>query len=74
VIDTQAVARCVAVGEQTAPQHAVGREADSRNDVRRSEGSLLDRWTMYVQIMEEQDADTYHIHPFDLTKVWPTAR
>jgi catalase len=24
-----------------------------------------------VQIMPEKDADTYDIHPFDLTKVWP---
>ncbi len=31
------------------------------------------RWTLYVQIMNEEDANTYHIHPFDLTKVWPQA-
>lgn len=29
------------------------------------------RWTVYVQIMPEADAETYSIHPFDLTKVWP---
>lgn len=29
------------------------------------------RWDMKVQIMPEKDADSYHIHPFDLTKVWP---
>lgn len=29
------------------------------------------RWTVYVQIMPEREADTYHIHPFDLTKIWP---
>jgi catalase len=29
------------------------------------------RWTMYVQIMPEMDAATYHLNPFDLTKVWP---
>ncbi|MDO8825137.1 catalase [Methylophaga sp.] len=28
-------------------------------------------WELKVQIMPEKDADTYHIHPFDLTKVWP---
>lgn len=28
------------------------------------------RWTVKVQIMPEQDAETYHINPFDLTKVW----
>lgn len=26
---------------------------------------------MQIQIMPEADAKTYHIHPFDLTKVWP---
>lgn len=29
------------------------------------------RWTVQLQIMPELDADTYAIHPFDLTKVWP---
>lgn len=31
------------------------------------------RWTLKVQIMPEKDAATYHINPFDLTKVWPHA-
>ena len=29
------------------------------------------RWQVLVQLMPEADADTYHLHPFDLTKVWP---
>jgi catalase len=29
------------------------------------------KWKVQVQIMPEADAQTYHIHPFDLTKVWP---
>jgi catalase len=29
------------------------------------------QWKVQVQIMPEVDADTYPIHPFDLTKVWP---
>ncbi|WP_374262061.1 catalase [Zoogloea sp.] len=29
------------------------------------------RWTMYVQIMPELDADKHWYNPFDLTKVWP---
>lgn len=28
-------------------------------------------WTLKVQIMPYEDAKTYHINPFDLTKVWP---
>src|SRR5688572_22234582 len=29
------------------------------------------RWKFCVQVMPEQDADTYRVNPFDLTKVWP---
>ena len=29
------------------------------------------QWKVQVQIMPEKDAETYRIHPFDLTKVWP---
>ncbi|MBF0460240.1 MAG: catalase [Magnetococcales bacterium] len=29
------------------------------------------QWRFCVQIMPEQDAATYRINPFDLTKVWP---
>jgi catalase len=29
------------------------------------------KWRVSVQIMPEKDAATYHINPFDLTKVWP---
>jgi catalase len=28
-------------------------------------------WTVKLQIMSEEQAATYHINPFDLTKVWP---
>ncbi|MDX1981283.1 MAG: catalase [Bryobacteraceae bacterium] len=31
------------------------------------------KWTMYVQIMPEADADQTPYNPFDLTKVWPHA-
>src|SRR5437868_711700 len=29
------------------------------------------KWTVSVQIMPEKGAETYHLNPFDLTKVWP---
>ncbi|MHA3703232.1 catalase [Jatrophihabitans sp. YIM 134969] len=28
-------------------------------------------WTLKMQIMPFEDAKTYHLNPFDLTKVWP---
>jgi catalase len=31
----------------------------------------LPKWQVCVQIMPEKEAETYHINPFDLTKVWP---
>jgi catalase len=31
------------------------------------------KWRVSVQIMPERDAETYHLNPFDLTKVWPYA-
>lgn len=30
-------------------------------------------WTVKVQIMTEEQAQSYHINPFDLTKIWPHA-
>lgn len=29
------------------------------------------KWQVAVQIMPEKEAETYHLSPFDLTKVWP---
>jgi catalase len=29
------------------------------------------KWRVAIQIMPEKDMETYHINPFDLTKVWP---
>jgi catalase len=28
------------------------------------------RWNLKIQIMPEEDADTYNVNPFDLTKIW----
>jgi catalase len=47
------------------------RESSQRDLFDAIERQDFPRWTLYVQIMNEQDANTYHIHPFDLTKVWP---
>jgi catalase len=29
------------------------------------------KWRVAVQIMPEKESETYHLNPFDLTKVWP---
>ena len=31
------------------------------------------KWSVNVQVMSEKESQTYHINPFDLTKVWPHA-
>ena len=53
----------------------VGRDRESH------QADLLDaidrrdfpRWNLKIQVMPEKDAGTYHLNPFDLTKVWPHA-
>ncbi len=47
------------------------RESSQRDLFEAIENKDFPRWTMYVQIMPEKDAGSYHLNPFDLTKVWP---
>ena len=49
------------------------RETHQRDLYEAIEKGDFPRWKLYVQIMHEEDANIYHIHPFDLTKVWPHA-
>ncbi|MPT47537.1 MAG: catalase [Sphingobium sp.] len=46
------------------------RESHQRDLYDAIERGDFPKWKMYVQIMPEADAETYHFHPFDLTKVW----
>lgn len=54
-------------------QELVGRDRESSHrDLYDSiENKEFPRWTLFVQIMPEKEANTYHINPFDLSKVWP---
>jgi catalase len=54
-------------------QSTIGRDRESnQRDLYESiERGEFPRWTMFIQIMPEKDANTYHLNPFDLTKVWP---
>ncbi len=47
------------------------RESSQRDLYESIENKDYPRWTMYVQIMRENDAATVPYHPFDLTKIWP---
>ncbi|VFR23440.1 Catalase [plant metagenome] len=57
--------------EEAATLVGEDRESSQRDLFDAIEQGDFPRWTMYVQVMPEQDAATYHINPFDLTKVWP---
>ncbi|MEX0693245.1 MAG: catalase [Rhodospirillales bacterium] len=37
------------------------------------ERGVFPKWTMYVQVMGELEAEQQNVNPFDLTKVWPHA-
>jgi catalase len=47
------------------------RESNQRDLYDSIERKEFPRWKLFVQIMGEKDAVSYHINPFDLTKVWP---
>ncbi len=54
-------------------QSTIGRDRESnQRDLYESiETGAFPRWTLFIQVMPEAEAATYHLNPFDLTKVWP---
>lgn len=50
---------------------AKDRESHQRDLFDAIERGDFPKWTMYVQVMPEADAEKVPYHPFDLTKVWP---
>lgn len=54
-------------------QQVIGgdRESHHRDLYENIEVGNFPRWTMFVQIMTENEADACAFNPFDLTKVWP---
>jgi catalase len=53
----------------------VGKDADyhTRQLFETIEKGDYPKWTFYVQVMPEAEAENYRWNPFDLTKVWPHA-
>ena len=47
------------------------RESAQRDLLDAIDSKDFPRWNLQVQIMPEKEAATYHLNPFDLTKVWP---
>lgn len=56
-----------------AATELVGRDRESaQRDLFYSiENKDFPKWDFKIQVMPEKDARTYHLNPFDLTKVWP---
>ncbi|MEO5586823.1 MAG: catalase [Novosphingobium sp.] len=46
------------------------RESNQRDLYDAIERAEFPKWTMFIQVMPEAEAETYGVHPFDLTKVW----
>ncbi len=59
--------------EEAAAAIAHDRETHQRDLYDAIERGDFPKWTMYVQVMPELDAEKVPYHPFDLTKVWPKA-
>lgn len=57
--------------EQAERLKGIDPDSAQRDLVAAIENGDFPRWSVNVQIMPEADANTYHINPFDLTKVWP---
>jgi catalase len=54
--------------DEAAKMPAYGAQQDLVDAIDRGD---FPSWTVKVQIMTEAQAHSYHINPFDLTKVWP---
>ena len=56
-------------------QHVIGKDREShQRDLYNSiEVGEFPRWTMFIQVMTEDEADASPFNPFDLTKIWPKA-
>lgn len=48
----------------------IDRESNQRDLFEAIATKNFPRWKMFIQVMPEAEADSYRIHPFDLTKVW----
>ncbi|MEO7938068.1 MAG: catalase [Burkholderiaceae bacterium] len=58
---------------EAAAAVAHDRETHQRDLYDAIERGDFPKWTLYVQVMPEKDAEKVPYHPFDLSKVWPHA-
>ncbi|MBL0243761.1 MAG: catalase [Rhodoferax sp.] len=58
---------------EAAAAVADDRETHQRDLYNAIERGDFPKWTLFVQVMPEKDAEKVPYHPFDLSKVWPHA-
>lgn len=56
--------------EEASEVNAVDREYHGKDLFEAIERGDYPRWTMYVQIMTEEQAKNHYENPFDITKIW----
>jgi catalase len=59
--------------EAAAAVVAKDRESNGRDLLQSIGRGDYPRWTLFIQVMTEEQAKTHKHNPFDLTKVWPKA-
>ncbi len=58
-------------GENASAMRGIDPEDSQRDLFDAIKKGDFPKWKVAMQIMPEKEAETYHINPFDLTKVWP---
>lgn len=58
-------------GTEADQMRATDMDHAQRDLVSSIENGDFPKWNVKVQIMPEVESQTYHVNPFDLTKVWP---
>ena len=58
-------------GPEADQMRATDMDFAQRDLVESIEKGDFPKWHLKIQVMSEKEAETYHINPFDLTKVWP---
>ena len=58
-------------GDKAGEMRGIDPDYSQRDLFEAIERKECPKWRVCVQIMPEKNAETYHINPFDLTKVWP---
>src|ERR1700691_3701064 len=59
--------------EAAAAVVAKDRESNGRDLLEAIERGKFPRWTLFIQVMTDEQARTHKHNPFDVTKVWPKA-